>query len=187
MPGCGIELEPVSLARLIDSPVQMGRYMKRIDLPGSAPRPDLSHSIALAADSAAALAVSDDFARGYGRLVAEAGALFGSRLYRHYTWLLTLSDHVAHFGEEHHESSDDRAGENSLSEPGLRQGVAELLAHEYVHSWNGKYRRPEGLLSPDYQKPMDGSSDLPLLVDTKNSLPFMLLSFERTLPRPGLG
>jgi predicted metalloprotease with PDZ domain len=155
--GGGIELEPVSLARLIDSPVQMGRYMKRIDLPGSAPRPDLSHSIALAADSAVALTVPDDFARGYGRLVAEAGALFGSRLYRHYTWLLTLSDHVAHFGEEHHESSDDRAGEKALSEPGLRHDLAYLLAHEYVHSWNGKYRRPEGLLSPDYQKPMDGS------------------------------
>ena len=39
----------------------------------------------------------------------------------------------------------------------LREGVAELLAHEYVHSWNGKYRRPAGLLSPDYQQPMDGS------------------------------
>jgi predicted metalloprotease with PDZ domain len=89
--------------------------------------------------------------------VAEAGALFGTRMYRHYAWLLSLSDHVEHFGLEHHESSDDRTAENSLSEAPLREGVAELLAHEYVHSWNGKYRRPAGLLSPDYQKPMDGS------------------------------
>ncbi len=109
------------------------------------------------ADSEAALTVPDDFAAGYSRLVAEAGALFGTRMYRHYTWLLSLSDHVAHFGLEHHESSDDRSAENSLSEAPLREGVAELLAHEYVHSWNGKYRRPAGLLSPDYQKPMDGS------------------------------
>jgi len=152
-----VELEPASLARLIDSPLQMGRYAKRIELQGAAPFPELKHSLSLVADSAAALTVPGDFAAGYGRLVQQAGALFGTRMYRHYTWLLTLSDHVAHFGLEHHESSDDRVDENSLSEAPLREGVAELLAHEYVHSWNGKYRRPAGLLSSDYQQPMDGS------------------------------
>ena len=153
----GVELEPASLARLIDSPLQMGRYAQRIELQGAAPFPELKHSLSLVADSAAALKVPADFATGYERLVAQAGALFGTRVYRHYTWLLTLSDHVAHFGLEHHESSDDRVDENALSEAPLREGVAELLAHEYVHSWNGKYRRPAGLLSPDYQQPMDGS------------------------------
>lgn len=152
-----VQLEPATLARLIDSPLQMGRYARRIELAGSAPLPQLKHAISLVADAPAALTVPDDFAAGYGRLVAQAGSLFGTRTYRHYTWLLTLSDHVAHFGLEHHESSDDRTDENALSEAGLRDGVAELLAHEYVHSWNGKYRRPAGLLSPDYQKPMDGS------------------------------
>ena len=152
-----VELEPASLARLIDSPLQMGRYAQRIELQGAAPFSELQHSLSLVADSAAALAVPGDFAAGYGRLVQQAGALFGTRMYRHYTWLLTLSDHVAHFGLEHHESSDDRVDENSLSEAPLREGVAELLAHEYVHSWNGKYRRPAGLLSSDYQQPMDGS------------------------------
>lgn len=152
-----VQLEPASLARLIDSPLQMGRYAKRIEVQGAAPFPELKHSLSLVADSAAALTVPEDFASGYGRLVQQAGAVFGTRMYRHYTWLLTLSDHVAHFGLEHHESSDDRTDENALSEAPLREGVAELLAHEYVHSWNGKYRRPAGLLSPDYQQPMDGS------------------------------
>ena len=46
-------------------------------------------------------------------LVAEYGQLFGSRMYRHYTWLLSLSDHVAHFGLEHHESSDNRREERA--------------------------------------------------------------------------
>jgi predicted metalloprotease with PDZ domain len=156
-PDGSVRLEPATLARLIDSPLQMGRYARRIELPGSTPLPELKHAISLAADTPAALTVPDDFAAGYGRLVAQAGALFGTRMYRHYTWLLTLSDHVAHFGLEHHESSDDRTAENALSDAQLREGVAELLAHEYVHSWNGKYRRPAGLLSPDYQKPMDGS------------------------------
>jgi len=152
-----LQLEPASLTRLIDSPLQMGRYAKRIELRGSSPFPELKHAISLVADTPEALSVPEDFAPGYARLVAEAGALFGTRMYRHYTWLLTLSDHVAHFGLEHHESSDDRSDENSLSDGALREGVAELLAHEYVHSWNGKYRRPAGLLSADYQKPMDGS------------------------------
>jgi predicted metalloprotease with PDZ domain len=155
--GGGYEFETASVARLIDSPAQMGLHAKRVDLKGAEPRADLHHSISIMADSAAALAVPDDFAAAYGRLVAEAGALFGSRLYRHYTWLLSLSDHVAHFGLEHHESSDDRDGEEALGDAERRMDVAALLGHEYVHSWNGKYRRPQGLLSADYQKPMDGS------------------------------
>ncbi|HEX4388044.1 MAG TPA: hypothetical protein VH109_05405 [Steroidobacteraceae bacterium] len=150
-------LEPTNLARLIDSPVQIGRYVRHVELSGATPYPELKHVISIAADSQAALEVPDSFAADYSRLVAQAGLLFGTRMYRHYTWLLTLSDHTAHFGLEHHESSDDRTEENSLSDAPLREGVAELLAHEYVHSWNGKYRRPAGLLSPDYDEPMDGS------------------------------
>ena len=156
-PDGSVALEPATLSRLIDSPVQMGAYLERIELAGSAPYPELRHVISIAADSAAALAAPGDFAASYGRLVAQAGALFGTRMYRHYTWLLTLSDHVAHFGLEHHESSDDRLFENTLADEGRRAGLAGLLAHEYVHSWNGKYRRPAGLLSPDYDQPMDGS------------------------------
>ena len=153
----GVTLESVPLDQLIDSPVQMGAYLERIQLPGSPPLPQLHHSLSIAADSAAALKTPEDFAAGYGRLVAQAGALFGTRMYRHYTWVLSLSDHVAHFGLEHHESSDDRWYEDAITDEGKRYGLAELLAHEYVHSWNGKYRRPAGLLSPDYQQPMNGS------------------------------
>jgi predicted metalloprotease with PDZ domain len=156
--GGAVDFEPVSLAQLIDSPVQLGAFMRRVEIPGSAPHPDIHHAIAIAGDTAESTAVPPDFAAGYGNLVAEAGALFTSRHYRHYVWLLTLSDHVSHFGEEHHESSDDRLPETILADADTRSGVVPgLLAHEYVHSWNGKYRRPQGLLSPDYQKPMDGS------------------------------
>jgi hypothetical protein len=153
----GYEFEATTAAGLIDAPAQLGRYARRVELAGSEPGAGLRHSISIMADSAAALATPDDFAAGYGRLVAESGALFGSRPYRSYTWILSLSDHVAHFGLEHHESSDDRDGEQALQEPDRRMEVATLLGHEYVHTWNGKYRRPQGLLSPDYQRPMDGS------------------------------
>ena len=155
--GNTFSFESASIARLIDSPAQIGRYAKLFELAGSAPRPDIKHSLSIMADSAAALETPADFDKGYSRLVAENGALFGSRMYRHYTWLLSLSDHVAHFGLEHHEGSDNRVKEDSLEEEDARMSVATLLGHEYVHTWNAKYRRPAGLLSPDYQKPMDGT------------------------------
>ena len=69
---------------------------------------------------------------------------------------MTLSEHTAHFGLEHHESSDNRTIERAFLTEGGRRGLAGLLAHEYVHSWNGKYRRPAGLATPNYQKPMKG-------------------------------
>lgn len=150
-------LETASIARLIDSPLQMGAHSHIFDLAGSAPAPQLKHKLSVFADSAAALEVPANFADGYSRLVAENGALFGSRMYRHYTWLLSLSDHVAHFGLEHHESSDNRREEASFQDEEGRMATAMLLGHEYVHTWNAKYRRPAGLLSPDYQKPMDGT------------------------------
>ena len=78
--------------------------------------------------------------------------MFGARHYNDYHFLLTLSDHVAHFGLEHHQSNDSRIPENALSQP----NSIGVVAHEYVHSWNGKYRRPAGLATPDFQQPMAG-------------------------------
>jgi predicted metalloprotease with PDZ domain len=117
-----------------------------------------AHSIEVAADSEAALEMSPELVSGYERLVAEAGALFGARHYRSYRWLLTLSDAVAHFGLEHHESSDDRVAEKALGDEAGRRNLARLLAHEYAHSWNGKYRRPAGLITGDFDRPI--KSDL---------------------------
>jgi predicted metalloprotease with PDZ domain len=59
-------------------------------------------------------------------------------------------------GQEHHESSDDRVAANALSDPNQRLLGADLLPHEFTHSWNGQYRRPEGLATPDFQQPMKG-------------------------------
>ncbi len=149
--GDTIEFSPVSLETLIDSPVISGRYFRVVDLtPGQTP----SHEIDIAADSPAALEMTPETEAHYRKLIAEANALFGSHHYRDYHFLLTLSENVAHFGLEHHESSDDRIYERSLTDPATRIAMAILLPHEYVHSWNGKYRRPAGLLSPDYHQPM---------------------------------
>jgi len=149
--GDKIEFAPVALTTLVDSPVISGRYYRAIQLtPGQTP----SHEIDIAADSSAALAMTPETQLQLHNLVAEAYALFGARHYRDYHFLLTLSDDVAHFGLEHHESSDDRTTERSLIDESERVEFATLLPHEYVHSWNGKYRRPAGLATADYQQPM---------------------------------
>jgi predicted metalloprotease with PDZ domain len=148
-----IHFEPVSLETLVDSPVVAGAYARTVDLsPGGKP----AHSLHIVADSAAALEMKPEDGRHLSHLVAETGALFGARHYRAYHFLLTLSDHVAHFGLEHHESSDNRQGEKYLIDADSLKLKAGLLPHEMVHSWNGKYRRPAGLATPDFEQPMHG-------------------------------
>jgi predicted metalloprotease with PDZ domain len=148
-----ITFKPVALDLLIDSPVQSGAYMKVIPLtPGENP----SHEIDVAADSPAALDIPPAMIDSYKRLVREAQALYQSHHYREYHFLLTLSNNVMGLGQEHHESSDDRVPANALSDPNQRLLGADLLPHEFTHSWNGQYRRPVGLATPDFQKPMQG-------------------------------
>jgi len=144
--------KPVSLERLVDSPVISGEYYRAIDI--TPPGEPIHHEIDLAADSEAALAMPPELKAGMINLVAESGKLFGARHYRDYHFLLTLSDHVAHFGLEHHESNDSRLPERVMLEPTGAFSVGGLLSHEFVHSWNGKYRRPADLTTPDYEVPM---------------------------------
>ncbi len=151
--GDAVQFEPVSLETLVDSPVVAGAHFRTVDLsPGAQP----PHFLHIVADSAAALELKPEDSRHFSHLTAETGALFGARHYQTYHFLLTLSDHVAHFGLEHHESSDNRQGEKYLIDADSLKLKAGLLPHEMVHSWNGKYRRPTGLATPDYQQPMQG-------------------------------
>jgi predicted metalloprotease with PDZ domain len=151
-PAEGIRFAPVSLTTLVDSPVLAGEYFRVVALTEGPP----AHRLNIAADSDAALAISPELEAQYRSLVAETGALFGARHYRHYDFLLTLSDHTAHFGLEHHESSDDRVDERSLVDADRRKLAAGLLPHEMTHSWNGKYRRPADLGIGSFQEPMRG-------------------------------
>jgi predicted metalloprotease with PDZ domain len=149
--GNEVTFTPVPLNRLVDSPVIEGEYYRVIDL---TPRGEpIHHELDLAADSEAALNMSPAVRQGLTNLVKQAGLLFGTRHYRDYHFLLALSDHVAHFGLEHHESNDSRLPERTLLEPSAAFVVGSLLPHEYVHSWNGKFRRPADLTTPYYEQP----------------------------------
>lgn len=144
-----IKFQPVSLNTLVDSPIISGEYFRVVPL---AENP--VQEMDIAADSAAALEAPADVFNHYKNLPIQASKLFGAQHFRHYHFLYTLSDHVAHFGLEHHESNDSRSSERALIDREPRLRSAGLLSHEYVHSWNGKYRRPADLTTSDYQKPM---------------------------------
>jgi predicted metalloprotease with PDZ domain len=150
--GDEIKFATAPLETLIDSPVIAGEFFRTIDLtPGENP----PHFLSIVADAADALEIKPEDIVHFTRLVREENALFGVHHYRDYHFLLTLSDRVGHFGLEHHESSDDRTAEDFLTNPDTRLMGASLLPHEMVHSWNGKFRRPAGLATPDYQQPME--------------------------------
>lgn len=149
--GDTIEFKPVTLEMLVDSPVIAGAWFKSYALGG-----EPAHTLDVVADSEAALTIDPAQLEGFKRLVVEAGALFGARHYARYHFLLTLSDKVAHFGLEHHQSSDNRTRERFFIDHDARLLASGLLPHEFVHSWNGKFRRPLGLATGGFDKPMKG-------------------------------
>ena len=152
--GDEVEFSPVSLTTLVDSPLIAGAHFRKVELLKQGEKP--THVMDLVAESEADLAMTPKDLAAYQKLVAETGALFGARHYRHYDFLLTLSDQVGGHGLEHHESNDSVAGERSLVDQELGMLYGALVPHEFVHSWNGKYRRPSGLATPNYQEPMVG-------------------------------
>jgi len=153
--GGEIEFQAASLTTLMDSPVIAGAHLRTIELSrGEQP----IHRIHIASDSAAANEATPAQVQHLRQLVVETGALFGARHYRRYDFLLSLTDNMHTDGVEHHESSDNRVGEHMLLDPMVLETQMDLLPHEFFHSWNGKYRRPAGLATPDYQAPM--KSDL---------------------------
>jgi predicted metalloprotease with PDZ domain len=143
----------VSLTRLVDSPAEMGRNFKSFDVTGTSP---VRHTLDIAAEGAAAIQSSPAFLKGVAHIHEEMEAISGTRHYNHYDWLLTLSDVGASDGLEHHESSEDGVFERSLVEPDYNFDLADLLCHEYFHSYNGKFRRPAGLATPNFDEPMKG-------------------------------
>jgi predicted metalloprotease with PDZ domain len=145
--------QTVSLEKLIDSPVLAGRWFREIDL---APEITPKHYLDLAGDGPEDILLSQEHIDQFSKLIRETGALYKSRHYNSYHFLVTLSDQVAHFGLEHHQSSDDRVPEKTFVDDNAFIEEGLLLPHEFTHSWNGKYRRPAGLATPNYQEPMKG-------------------------------
>jgi predicted metalloprotease with PDZ domain len=149
-----VQFAAVSLTSLVDSPLIAGLHYRQVELSASGESP--AHVMDLVADNENDLAMRSEDLSAYRKLVRESGALFGARHYRQYHFLLTLSDQIGGHGLEHHESNDSVASERTLLDPDLHFIYGGLVPHEFAHSWNGKYRRPAGLATPNYQEPMIG-------------------------------
>jgi predicted metalloprotease with PDZ domain len=134
-----ISLPRVSLSTLVDSPLLAGEYFRTVSLIEGAG----GARISIAGDANNDLAMSDTVIGGLRKLVLESTAIFGPGHYRQYVWLLALSDLLGHDGLEHSESSDVREAQALLTDSDNAINW-RLFPHEYVHSWNGKYRRPGG-------------------------------------------
>ena len=149
----GTSFKSVSVTELVDSPLMAGLHFKRIDLaPGAA----LPVHLNIVADRADNLQLTELQIKHHQTLVKQAVALFGAQHYDRYEFLLALSERTVHFGLEHHQSSDNRTSAEFFTMPELYLAGPTLLPHEYVHSWNGKFRRPSGLTTANYSAPMKG-------------------------------
>ena len=151
--GLDTSFAPVSVEQLVDSPVITGRYFREIPL---APEITPKHYLDVAGDAPEDVDLKPEYLAALNQLVRETGPLFQSRHYETYHFLLSLSDLIREEGLEHHQSSDNGIEEKGVSDPKLAVLNAELLPHEFTHSWNGKYRRPIGLATPDYATPQKG-------------------------------
>jgi predicted metalloprotease with PDZ domain len=148
-----VDFKSVTLTTFIDSPAVVGKNFKRVPLSNEG---GASHEIDIFADMPEALEYKPETLAGWKNLVKEANLAFGAHHYNSYKFLLTLSDIGGSEGLEHHESSEDGVGEKSLSDQYRLIDLGDLLGHEYAHSWNGKYRRPASLTTPDFERPQHG-------------------------------
>ena len=146
-----LQYETTTLETLVDSPVVAGLYVKRIDLdPGAATRVTLN----IIADAPRQLDASSAQIQAHRALVQQAYRVFGPGHYDHYDFLLYLSDRVGSIGFEHQTSSEVGIQARYFTDWDQTSAGRDVLPHEYVHSWNGKFRRPAGLWIPAYYEPM---------------------------------
>ena len=137
----------VDYETLVDSPVFAGAHARVWDL---------GHTVKLdvVADEPRLLDAKPEHIATYEKLVDEALALFGSRPFDHYDFLLALTERLGGIGLEHHRSSENDYKPTTFIDWDKMAWDRNVIPHELVHSWNGKYRRPEGLWTPDYRQPM---------------------------------
>jgi predicted metalloprotease with PDZ domain len=149
--GSLVTFRPVTLNVLIDSPIYAGQYFKRVDLdPGA----KVAVNLDLFGDAPKDLEMTASQLAAHRALVQQAYKLYGSHHYDHYDFLFSLSEQLSGNGLEHHQSSEDGTDREYFTNWDKGAPGRDLLAHEYTHSWNGKFRRPADLWTPNFNVPM---------------------------------
>jgi predicted metalloprotease with PDZ domain len=149
-----VSFKPVNFETLVDSPIFAGRNFKRVDLDPGAKRPV---HIDLVADEARDLEIKPEQLKAHQAMVQQAYKLFGSQHYDHYDFLLAASDKLSGIGTEHHRSSENGVDPGYFTDWDKQAAERGLLPHEFTHSWNGKFRRPADLATPNFNVPMGES------------------------------
>ncbi|MEP3225337.1 MAG: peptidase M61 [Parasphingorhabdus sp.] len=145
--GSSFFYKTVDYDTLVDSPVFAGKFFQTYRLSRRA-------HLNIVADDAKYLKPTKSQIAKHSKLVREAEALFGSHPYDRYDFLLALTEEMGGIGLEHHRSSENGVNREYFTEWDKGPGRRNLLPHEIVHSWNGKYRRPVGMWTPDFRQPM---------------------------------
>lgn len=149
--GDTLRYKAVPFDTLLDSPVYAGRYFKQVDLDPGAKVPV---RLNIVADDPKYLEAKPEQIEAHRKLVDQAYKLYGARHYDHYDFLFSLSDQMGGNGLEHHRSSENGVGPEYFTDWGKNAPDRDLLPHEFTHSWNGKYRRPADLTTPNFNVPM---------------------------------
>jgi predicted metalloprotease with PDZ domain len=149
--GSLIRFKDTTLNTLVDSPLYAGVNFKREDLSTG---PNNRVYLDVFADSPRDLAITPEELKLHRNLVEQAAKLFDSHHYDHYDFLFSVSDTIGGMGLEHHQSSEDGTRANYFTDWPAGVFGRDLLAHEYTHSWNGKFRRPADLWTPNFNVPM---------------------------------
>ena len=152
--GDSISFKPVNFEVLVDSPMFAGRYAKTFDLDPGAKVPV---RLNVFADDAKYLDAKPDHLQAHKNLVQQMYKLYGARHYNHYDFLFALSNQMSGIGLEHQRSSENGVGVKYFTSWDPKKGSSDLLAHEFNHSWDGKYRRGADLSTPSFNTPMQGS------------------------------
>lgn len=135
---------------LADSPTLAGRHAKQWELaPGM--------FLDMVAEDPAELVASTPQVEAHKSLAVQALKLFGSRHFKEYHLLTSISSRMIRIGLEHQASSENGVVPGYFTKWDTTPQVRNLLPHELTHSWNGKYRRGADLWTPDFHTPMRDS------------------------------
>lgn len=150
--GAVLKFQQCTVGELADAPIFAGRFTKDWLLSKENDKPVRLH---LVADAAKDLSISAGQLEELRSAVARSNDMFGAAPFRHYDFLVSLSDLLPNDGgSEHQESSEIYLPADYFLAPDKYKALAPLFPHEYIHAWNGLSHRAKGLLVPDFNTPM---------------------------------
>ena len=150
--GGDLVCDPVALDVLVDTPLMAGRAIREeaLDEAGDV-------LLCLFGARAEALDITPEQIQLHCALVAQAEGLFGARHFDRYRFLTALSDELGGGGVEHHRSAEIILAPDHFSAWDKNLVGRDVFAHEFTHSWNGKFRRGADSWTPSFEQPIRNS------------------------------